>query len=119
MIIKEEKRDLFSVDDDYYFAHCISADFGMGAGIAVEFNKRFDMKNKLTKKYKKDLSQYINTNGFLAQCILEGRTLNLITKEKVWHKPNYDTLTTSLWQMKRRIIENKIMPTRFNFLNQL
>ena len=36
MIYKEEIRDLFSVPDDYYFAHCISADFKLGAGIAVE-----------------------------------------------------------------------------------
>ena len=50
MIYKEEVRDLFSVPDDYYFAQCISADFTMGKGIAVEFNKRFDMKNKLRKK---------------------------------------------------------------------
>ena len=47
MTYKEEVRDLFSVPDDYYFVQCISADFGMGKGIAVEFNKRFDTKNKL------------------------------------------------------------------------
>ena len=38
MIYREEVRDLFSVPDDYYLAHCISADFGMGKGIVVEFN---------------------------------------------------------------------------------
>ena len=42
MIYKEEVRDLFSVPNDYYLAHCISADFGMGKGIVIEFNKRFD-----------------------------------------------------------------------------
>ena len=41
MEFREEKRDLFSVPDDYYLAHCISADFAMGKGIAVEFNRRF------------------------------------------------------------------------------
>ena len=50
MQYREEVRDLFSVSDDYYLAHCISADFGMGKGIVVEFNKRFDMKNKLQVK---------------------------------------------------------------------
>lgn len=49
MVYKEEKRDLFSVSDEYYLAHCISADFGMGKGIVVEFNRRFDMKNILQK----------------------------------------------------------------------
>lgn len=27
MIIKEEKRDLFTVSNDYALVHCISADF--------------------------------------------------------------------------------------------
>ncbi len=49
MIYKEEKCDLFSVSEDYYLAHCIGADFGMGKRIVVEFNKKFDMKKKLQK----------------------------------------------------------------------
>lgn len=44
MIYKEEKCDLFLVSEDYFLAHCISADFGMGKGIVVEFNRRFNMK---------------------------------------------------------------------------
>ena len=39
MFYKEEKRDLFSVSDSWYLAQCVSADFAMGAGIAVQFNK--------------------------------------------------------------------------------
>ena len=50
MIYKEENKDLFKVADEYYLVHCISADFGMGKGIVVEFNKRFDMKRKLQFK---------------------------------------------------------------------
>lgn len=34
MTIKEEKRDLFTMPSDYALAHCISADFKLGAGIA-------------------------------------------------------------------------------------
>lgn len=37
MIIKEVKKDLFTVSDDYALVHCISADFALGAGIAKEF----------------------------------------------------------------------------------
>ena len=47
MTYRKENKDLFTVPEDYYLAHCISADFGMGKGIVVEFNKRFDMKQKL------------------------------------------------------------------------
>ena len=58
MIYREEVRDLFSVPDDYYLAHCISADFGMGKGIVVEFNKRFDMKHILQTKYPDYVNQF-------------------------------------------------------------
>lgn len=54
MEYKEEKKDLFDVSDDYFLAHCISADFGMGKGIAVEFNKRFNLKNELMREYNKN-----------------------------------------------------------------
>lgn len=47
MIYKEEKRDLFSVDDSYYIAHCISADFALGAGIAKEIDRRFNTREEL------------------------------------------------------------------------
>lgn len=50
MIFRQEHMDLFTVSDEYFFAHCISADFAMGKGIAVEFNKRYNMKNILPKK---------------------------------------------------------------------
>lgn len=101
MTFKEEKRDLFSVEDDYYFAHCISSDLGMGKGIVVEFNKRFDMKNKLLKRGK------FNWCG-TGYCIREGRVLNLITKEKYWNKPTYETLTYSLLGMKNEIMISSI-----------
>lgn len=42
MVLKEVNKDLFTVSKDYALAHCISADFKLGAGIAKEFDKRFD-----------------------------------------------------------------------------
>lgn len=114
MTYKEEVRDLFSVSDDYFLAHCISADFGMGKGIVVEFNKRFDMKNKLRTKYPDYLSQYVR-HRIGGDCILEGRVLNLITKERTFHKPTIITMILSLEKMKRICMENGItkiaMPT--------
>ncbi|TCM96268.1 hypothetical protein EV294_105133 [Paenibacillus sp. BK033] len=38
MDFKEIKRDLFTMTEDYYLAHCISSDAKMGAGIAAEIN---------------------------------------------------------------------------------
>jgi hypothetical protein len=96
MTYKEEVRDLFSVPDDYYLAHCISADFEMGKGIAVEFNKHFDMKNKLKTKY----PDYIYKFGSGGECLLEGRVLNLVTKARYFQKPTMSTLSFALRRMK-------------------
>ena len=51
MKYEEKQLDLFSLDETYSLVHCISADFGMGAGIVVEFNKRYNMKEFLLKNY--------------------------------------------------------------------
>lgn len=114
MTYREEIRDLFSVPDDYYLAHCISADFGMGKGIVVEFNKKFDMKNKLQVK-NPDYLDFYNRHRIGGDCILEGRVLNLITKERYFHKPTIITMRIALQKMKKVCIENSItkiaMPT--------
>ena len=96
MIIKEEKRDLFSVDDnEYYFVQCISADYAMGAGIAVEFNKRFDIKNVMRKKPENVISSPNNN------CLLvNDKVFTLVTKDKYFHKPTYDSLKKALINMK-------------------
>ena len=100
MTYKEEIRDLFSVPDDYYLAHCISADFGMGKGIVIEFNKRFDMKHKLQIKYPDFVNEFHRTkcNG---TCILEGKVFNLITKERYYQKPTYQSMRNALWSMSQ------------------
>ena len=99
MIYKEEVKDLFSVPNDYYLAHCISADFGMGKGIVVEFNKRFNMKKKLSEKYPDYYNKYVE-NKIKGDCILEDNVFNLITKSRYWNKPTYETLENALEQMK-------------------
>lgn len=109
MIYKEEIRDLFSVPEDYYLAHCISADFGMGKGIVIEFNKRFDMKNILMKKYPNYLDNWSwCIPGKTGDCILEGRVLNLITKERYFHKPTYTSMLYALEKMRMLCQQNNI-----------
>lgn len=102
MIYKEEVRDLFTVPEEYYLAHCISADFGMGKGIAVEFNKRFDMKNILQTKYPNLLNAY-HHNNWGGMALIEGRVINLITKERYWQKPTYKTIEEALIIAKVRL----------------
>lgn len=102
MQYSETVRDLFSVDQNYYLAHCISADFALGAGIAVQFNKRFDMKNKLKRCYPNYIGYYDAqvSKGISGSCIIEGKVLNLITKRNYWNKPTYKSLEDALLNMK-------------------
>ncbi len=98
MLYREVQKDLFTVPDSYYLAHCISADFGMGKGIAVQFNEQFNMKQTLLRKYP-DYLQYYQKNKLQGDCILEGRVLNLITKERYYQKPTLITMMTALSKM--------------------
>ena len=107
MIYKEEVRDLFEVPEEYYLAHCISADFGMGKGIVIEFNKRFDMKHKLQSCFDGYLDEFIK-NDWKSDCLMMGRVFNLITKERYWQKPTYSTMRGALEMMRKLAVENNI-----------
>lgn len=100
MIYKEEEKNLFLDTKDYCYAQCISADFVMGAGIAVEFNKRMNMKNILKKKYDNYLKQWDSHFEETIPCIFENNVFNLITKRNVYMKPTYNTLENALIGMK-------------------
>ncbi len=101
MGIKEEKRDLFSVGPDYFLAHCISADFALGKGIAVEFAKR-GVKEILQKHFP---GGFWSGEGYLITTGLNGfkGCFNLVTKEKYWYKPTYKTITESLESLKHYV----------------
>jgi len=92
MIYTELYKDLFTVDKSYYLAHCIASDFRMGAGIAVQFQRKFSLRNKLIQVGKE--------NTFPGSCVLIGRILNLITKSRSSGKPTYETLKSSLLKMR-------------------
>jgi len=96
MILKEERRDLFTVPTDYILVHCISADLAMGAGIAKEFARR-GVKAELQRDYQDDAE--------VGDCLVSAATnwgleFNLVTKEKYWQKPTYETMRTALEDAK-------------------
>lgn len=95
MTIREEQRDLFTVPTDYILVHCISADLVMGAGIAKEFTRR-GVKAQLQRDYQ-DIE--------VGDCLVSDTTgwraeLNLVTKEKYWQKPTYETMRMALEDTK-------------------
>lgn len=94
MTLTEAHQDLFTAPKDYCLVHCISADCVLGAGIAKEFAK---------KGSKKELKEYKFIP--IGKAIITHATgwnfeFNLVTKEKYWQKPTYDTLHSALVHMK-------------------
>lgn len=101
MTLIEKKGDVFSLQDTHYIAHCISSDCVMGAGIAVEIDKKFNMQKILLKDYNKEERQH-------PTCILEDSVFNLITKDRYYDLPKYDDLGTTLEMMRNICIRFNI-----------
>lgn len=109
MIFKEEKRDLFTLDERYALAHCISTDCAMGAGIAVQFQKKYNLRGVVLGR----------SYGYIGECVAYVQfkdndkdkrevVFNLMTKEKYWHKPTYESLTKTLVEMKKQCLDMDI-----------
>mgnify|MGYP004557858059 FL=1 len=93
MIFKEEVRDLFTVPQGYMLAHCISADFNLGGGIARQFCEHYNMKERLMNGYGTDFSEV----GISLQI---DNVHNLVTKRYVKDKPTYADLKKALEDMQ-------------------
>ena len=77
----------------------------MGAGIA----KTFDSKMPQMKKLLKSTIRENNMQGYFAILYIgERNVINLITKERYWHKPTYSSLKASLLSAKKIAIRYDI-----------
>jgi hypothetical protein len=99
MIITIENRDLFTVPQGYHLAHCISADFALGAGIAKTFDEVYNMRFKLFREY--DDYEYVGGDALLIDNVF-----NLVTKPKCYHKPRYEAVREALETMKDVMVMN-------------
>ena len=93
MTITIEQKDLFTVPQGYYLAHCISADFALGAGIAKTFDTVYNMRFKLFREY--DMYSYESGDALLIDNVF-----NLVTKPKCYHKPRYESIKEALEVMR-------------------
>jgi len=91
----EEKMNLLSVPQGYAIAHCISADFALGAGVAKQIEEVFGMRDMLRRRF--DYMDFQADGPYCAPCL---NVYNLVTKEKYWHRPTLDTLREALLDMK-------------------
>ena len=97
--------------DSYYLAHCISADFAMGAGIALQFQKRLQTKTRLCQKYGNRVTTWQCEQKFPGgpgECLLEGRVLNLVTKQYYYQKPTVQTMRNALMSMRNLCVLHNI-----------
>lgn len=104
MTLIEIPVDLFKCKiegKNFLYVQCGSADLALGKGIAAQFNKHFDVRNKAREKDK---------GVWVGSCITTypGPVTTLITKEKYWQKPKYDTLRLALIALKKETIEKRI-----------
>lgn len=100
MELQEIKKDLFTMPENFFLAHCISADAKMGAGIAVQFRKRFKLASLQDMAGRNELA--------VGECYRVDRVFNLVTKSKYYQKPTYETLTSALRSMKELCLEESI-----------
>ena len=98
MKLIEIKGDLFNRKLEHpneYYVHCISRDYACGAGIAKEFNKRYNLSLRLL-----DLPR--------TSCMVIDDVISLVTKPKYWQKPTYDSLRKALVDLKEFCISDLV-----------
>ena len=93
MILVERHGNLFANPDN--FAHCVSSDFHMSAGIAVEFRDRYGHKSSL-------LSEGYRV-GQVARRIGSDHNyvFYLVTKQRYFMKPTYHSLQLTLTELAK------------------
>ena len=108
MKINEINKDLFleKYKKGDIYAHCISADFVLGKGIAKTFKEKFPE----LKKKKELVTEYRirSARRFMpveSENVIIG---NLITKKFYYSKPTYSPLTESLIELRKYMIDNEL-----------
>lgn len=110
MQYREEQRDLFTLPTDYMLAHCISADFALGAGIAKEF-RRMGVRDALINANTQGTNHsrgYFDGKGYctfvtVSEC--PWVVANLVTKGRYYEKPTYKSLKDALHDFKNGLLK--------------
>jgi len=94
MLFRERKGDLFSSDDN--LALCVSADFHMSAGVAVQFRDRFGHKMSLIQEGwgMGQVARRLDSEG-------ERYVFYMVTKPRYFQKPTYHSLRLTLVELAR------------------
>ena len=96
MTFTEVEGNLFDYEKEMPLAHCIAADYRLGAGIAVEFVRRYDMRTKLMAIGEHKYPDVIKIDN----------TYNVVTKEFSSFKPTYDDFITAMNWLAASCVKN-------------
>jgi O-acetyl-ADP-ribose deacetylase (regulator of RNase III) len=109
MNYSEIKKDLFTMDKDVTLVHCISNDHAMGAGIAKKFAElgvKASISDEIVLWNGRGYVAWGHTN--MTETDPGWKVANLVTKEKYWMKPTYQTMRQALENLKRYVVEFRI-----------
>ncbi|KAH8415603.1 hypothetical protein KR222_006045, partial [Zaprionus bogoriensis] len=99
--LNEVEGDLFSAPKTHSLAHCVAADLGMGAGIAVKFKEVYGQVDELRAQQA--------CSGQVAVLKDDERFIYyLVTKPQSWGKPTYESLQSSLEGMREHMLKNEV-----------
>ena len=100
-MLTEIQSDLFTHDNPQVcLAHCVSADFVMGKGIAVGFRDRYGCVPELRATHTPVGGVAILTNQTNSRSIYY-----LVTKELCYHRPDINTVLNTIILLKRHMME--------------
>lgn len=99
--LNEVEGDLFSAPANFSLAHCVAADLGMGAGIAVKFKQIYGQVDELR-------SQNVQSGGVAVLKNNERFIYYLVTKPQSWGSPTYESLRSSLKAMREHMSSNNV-----------
>lgn len=96
--VAEITGNIFDVQPPISLAHCVSCDFKMSQGLALEVRRKFGQITQLRQQHKK-LTE-------VAHIHQDGRMIfYILTKEHYWQKPSYESVYQSLQNLKQACIE--------------
>jgi len=110
--VHEALGDIFETSEEFHLVHCVSGDFKLSRGIALEFRRRYGHIEKLKQQHPKKTE--------IAYFKLGSRyILNLVTKEKCWQKPTLQDIYESLLNLRKSCQEVEIKKRNESGLDQL
>lgn len=92
--VVEVEGDLFEATEDFALGHCVSKDFKMSQGVALEFRRRFGQVDKLIQQNKSvtEITAIKNNQQYL---------LYMINKEIYHQKPTYETMFYTIKNLRQ------------------